>query len=371
MRALRGLIISENQELRERVQELLDQSGLVEPALVLSRYPQQAESAGHIRLARPDVAFLVIDRIPVALDFIRELDAACPGAMTIAISHLDDPRALTELMRAGVRDFVAAPINPAKFDDAVRRVLSEHVNKPYEPSQEPLITFWPSRGGSGTSTLACNVSRSLAGRGNLRVLLADLDICAGLSRYVFEIAPTCSLMELAELGQGLDPDTWTRCVTETDSLHVLYGGKQEIRTRFAPHYMRDLVRYAAQRYSAILVDLPVTLESYALELLRRSRRILLVTTCEVPSLGVTREKLEYLSDMDLHSRTGILLTLGPFGAAPNLAHLQAYLGAPIDAVFDFSEKKVRQCLSSGTAIDERTVLGRQVNEFATELATLF
>lgn len=371
MRPLRGLIVSESDELRARVEECLEDTGLVEPALVLTHYPEAFEAGGQIRLTRPDVAFLVIDRIPPALAFIRELDAACPSAAIIAVSRLNDPRALTELMRAGVRDFITAPINKLKFNDAIHRLVRDYNEKAFEPATEPLITFWPSRGGSGASTLACNVSRALATDDRLQVLLADLDVCAGLSRYVFQALPSCSLIELAELGQPLDRFSWTRCVSETDTLHVLYGGKQDVKTPFSPQYVRELVRFASERYSAILVDLPATLDGYALELLRRSRRIQLVTTCEAPSLAITREKLEYLAGMDLHTRTGVLLTIGPGGAAPSLSDLQAYLGAPIDGLFDFSERKVRENLSEGAPIDPRSVLGRQVGEFAADLATLF
>lgn len=370
MRSLRGLIVSEDSELRGRVSDLLDETGLIEPALVLSQYPTRMEGGSHIRLTRPDVAFLVIDRIPAALDFIREMDATIPGAAIVAISRLEDPRALAELMRVGVRDFVAAPINRGKFHDAVRRIVDQHNATAYEPTPEPLVTFVPSRGGSGTSTLACNIAQAVARNAESPVLMADLDLFAGLSRYLFQITPTCSLAELAEFGQLPDEHNWTRCVMEIDNLHILFGGRQDVRQPITPAYIRELLQYAAERYSALVVDLPVTMDGFALELLRRSRRILLVTTSEVPSIGLAREKLEYLSGMDLHTRTSVLLTLCPGGAAPSLSDLQAYLGAPIDGVFDFTEKKVRQSLGEGLLIDRRTALGHQIEQFAQDLSAL-
>lgn len=370
MRPLRGLIVSENPDLRGRVRELLDETGLIDATMALPKYPDSSEGGGQIRLARPEVAFLVIDRIPSAIEFIRELQSAAPRAAIIAISRLEDVRALTELMRAGIRDFVAAPINKAKFHDAVRRVLEQHTDIASEPVPDPVLAFWPSRGGCGTSTLACNISHALSQERGSEVLLADLDVSAGLSRYLFELAAGCSLAELAALGQMPDQHNWGRCVVTLGNLHVLYGGRQDLRAPFTPQYIRELFRYASSRFSSILVDLPVTVDGYALEVLRAARRILLVTTAEIPAIGLAREKLEYLSGMDLHTRTGVLLTTGPGGAAPGLAELQAYLGAPIDAVFDFSEKKVRQCLTQGTLVDRRTVLGRQVARFAQELSML-
>jgi pilus assembly protein CpaE len=370
MRPLRGLIVSESADLRGRVCELLNETGLVEPSMVMQSYPDRMEGGGKIRLTRPEVAILVINRIPTVLEFVKELESAAPGAAIIAISRLEDPRALTELMRVGVRDFVAAPINKNKFHDALRRVVEQHSDYAFESAPDPVIAFWPSRGGSGTSTLACNLSHALARRDGAEVLLADLDVCAGLSRYMFEMTPSCSLAELAALGQMPDQFNWLRCVVTIGNLHVLYGGKQDVCPPFAPQYVRELFRYASSRFSSILVDLPGTLDGYALEVLRSARRILLVTTAEIPAIGLAREKLEYLSGMDLHTRTSVLLTVGPGGAAPSLSELQAYLGAPIDAVFDFSEKKVRHSLSQGSLVDARTALGRQISEFAQELSML-
>jgi hypothetical protein len=133
--------------------------------------------------------------------------------------------------------------------------------------------------------------------------------------------------------------------------------------------MRLLLEFVASRYTAICADLTGGMETYALELMRRSRRILLVSTTEGPSLALAQEKLEFLRTMDLLPRTGVALTLCPDAPAPRLEELQQYLGAPITGVFDFGEKKVRQCLSEGALIDRKTSLGRQIGEFTLALRT--
>jgi hypothetical protein len=103
------------------------------------------------------------------------------------------------------------------------------------------------------------------------------------------------------------------------------------------------------------------------ELLRRARRILLVSTTEAASLDMAREKVLFLANMDLLPRVGTLLTLCPGAQAPNLPEAQAYLGAPVEAVFDFGEKRVRQSLAEASLIDGKTGLGRQLDQYAREL----
>lgn len=101
-----------------------------------------------------------------------------------------------------------------------------------------------------------------------------------------------------------------------------------------------------------------------MELLRCSRRILLVSTTELASVHMAREKLQFLSTMDLLPRVTALLTQCHDAPAPSVPETQAYLGVPIEGVFDFGEKKVRKSLAEGSLIDAKTNLGRQLDQFS-------
>lgn len=369
MRVLRGLIISEEAALRERILELLRENGQVEPSLVLSHYPARAEAGRQLRIARPDVVLLVIDRLNTVIDFLRELEFTSPAAAVVGISRLQDPRALTELMRMGVRDHVAAPLNRLKFQDAIQRVVYHFSEATQRIPADPLVTFVPARGGSGTSTLACNISNAMASVPGSRVLLADLDVASGLSRFLFRMTPSCSLGEILSSGQALDRHTLARCVVLADNLHIICGGPANPRNPFTPYQMRSLLELLGPDYSTLCVDLTGSMETYALELMRRSRRILLVCTSETPSIELAREKLLFLKTLDLQSRAGVILTLRPESGQANHQQLEEYLDAPVEATFDFSEKRVRQCLNEGTLIEPKTSLGRQIAQFANQLSS--
>ncbi len=369
MRPLRGLIICEDAALRERIAELLTETGQVEQSLVLSHYPGQAEAGRQLRIARPDVVLVVIERLNAVIEFLREMEFTCPTAAVVGISRLQDPRALTELMRIGVRDHIAAPINRQRFQDAIQRVVYQFSEAAHRVLTEPLVSFVPVRGGSGTSTLACNISHAMAARPGSRVLLADLDVSAGLSRFLFRMTPSCSLGELLASGQTIDRHTLSRCIVTAGNLHVVCGGPANPRQPFTAYQMRSLLELIGSGYSALCIDLTGSMETYALELMRRSRRILLVCTSEVPSIELAREKLRFLETLDLRSRASILLTLCPESGQANHQQLQKYLGVPVQATFDFGERRVRQSLSEGSLIEPKTTLGRQIAQFASELSS--
>jgi pilus assembly protein CpaE len=369
MRSLRGLIVCEDPELRTRIQDLLREGGEVEPALVLDRYPGRLETARHLNLCRPDIALLVIDRLPSVLEFLKQLESSTPVIPVIGISRLQDPRALAELMRLGMRDCVAAPLNKIRFDEAIHRIASQFNEVIHRLPVDPLVSFVPSRGGSGTSTLACNISYSMASLPDSHVILVDLDTTSGLSRFVFRLTPAFSFGEQVESGCVLDSQGWSKCVVAADQLDVIHGGRLNPRQTFTANQMTQFLASVSGRYSAICADLTGGMETYSLELLRRSRLILLVSTTDAPSIQMAREKLAFLATLDLLPRIRILLTLNPKAVAPNVSQMQATLGIPVQAVFDFGEERVRRCLQEPSLIPRKTLLGRQISQFSQELKT--
>lgn len=366
MRSLRGLIICEDPELRKRVQDLLTEGRQVDPTVILSRYPERFEALRHLNLCRPEVVLLVIDRLPAVLEFLVQLDATDPGIPVIGISRLRDARALAELMRLGMRDYVAAPVNAIRFHEAIHRIASQF-NKVSGTCLEPLVSFVPSRGGSGTSTLACNISLTMSSMPDAHVVLADLDTTSGLSRFLFKLTPTSSFGELVESGCALTSQNWRQCVVTTGQLDVIHGGRLNPRQVFTAHHITQLLASVSGRYTAICADLTGAMESYSIELLRRSRYILLVSTTEPPSLQLAREKLDFLGTLGLLTRTKVLLTRGPGSSAPNTPVVEAKFGMPVESVFDFREDGVQRCLREASLIQSNTQLGRQIAQFSQQL----
>ena len=367
MRSLRGLIICEDPELRARVQELLRENGEVEPTLVLQRYPERFEAARQIRLCRPEVVLLAIERLQPVVEFMKELDGVNEGVQAVGISRLQDPRALTELMRYGIRDCIAAPLNRAKFHDAIHRVAYYHKDAAGRLPRDPMISFLPARGGSGSSTLACNVANVLSHMRGNRVLLADFDTTSGLSRFLFNITAATSLGDYLDQGSNYGGDDWRQFIVPVDHLHIIHTGRVNPRVKLTPFHMRMMLEHAAPAYNVMCSDLTGAMETYCLELLRRSRRIVLVTTTEIPSIGLARDKVDFLGGLDLAGRVGVVLTVSPGAVQPHVSHIQRYIGAPVEAVMDFGEKKVRQQLAEGRLLDHRTALGRQIEQYAKDL----
>jgi pilus assembly protein CpaE len=363
---LRGAIICEEQSLLGRIESMIEEAGNVNIVNRLNHYPQPMEAARLIRLSRPEVVFLVVDSVPKTLEFVEELQVTASGTPVIAISRVSDPRALTELMRFGVREFLTLPLSRHRLHETIRRTMETSAARQSDTGAENLYCFLPARGGAGTSTLACNLSHALAQGSGKRILLADFDIASGLSRYLLKLNTDCSLGDLAGSGSYLDQLTWQKSIGHAGPLDVLNAGRS--RAAFRPIEIRRILEFALPKYDLVCADLSGNMEMYSLELLRAAREIFLVSTIEAPSMDMAKEKIAFLTSLELGERVQVVLTVTPEGSPPQAAQAEKHLGAPIVSILDYSEKRVRKSLIEGSLIDRRSRLGRQIAHLAGRLS---
>lgn len=364
---LRAFIICDDQELRGRIHTAIDEVGNIQFTHELDHYPEPMEAARLLRLCRPEVVFLVVDSIPKTLEFMTELHAIARGTPVIAISRLCDPRALSELMRFGVREFLTVPLNRLKLQDTVRRVIETAANRSVDKHADNLYCFLPAKGGAGTSTLACNLSYALSQTPDLNVLLADFDVPSGLSRYLLKLNSNCSLRDLAEHGSYLDEITWEKSIAHAERLHVLHAGKLNPRTNITPVQIRQILTFALPKYDVVCADLSGNLEMYSLELLGNAKEIFVVSTNQAPSIDMAKEKIAFLASLDLGSRVRAIMTITPDAGVPPVARLERHLNAPIVNVVDFTEKRVRESLADGCLVDPKSNLWKQILKMARDM----
>ncbi len=364
MRSLRAWIVCEDADLRGRIEELLRERREVETTQVLSHYPLGCETARRLAVSVPDLVLLAIERVQAITEFLRDLNASVPGVPVIGISRVLDSRALAELMRLGVRDCVAVPLQRIPFRHALQRVLYDYKEADQRARAGPLICFLPARGGSGASTLACNVSARMAASPGARVLLADLDLVSGLSRFIFRLTPASSIMDALARSPAMDTFNWEQCIAQAGPLGILHRGALGQGQSLQARHVADLIGWARGHFTAVCADMTGGMEAYSIELLRRARTILLVCSGEGPALELAKEKLDLLAQFDLRQRTRVLITVGPgWGSAAPATGITT----PVSEPFDFGERRVQECVARGVLIDRSTNLGRRIERLAADL----
>ena len=194
------------------------------------------------------------------------------------------------------------------------RAFFEHGSgSPLKSERAPgtVVSFVPAHGESRAGVVAKQLSRTLTEGLGGAVLLASFD-----SRGY-------SLMERDARLRGV----WTATpggafVNEEEGLETLDARETSARQARAAYWIM-----LARKYQVVCADLTGARPAHALEVLRASDAIFLVTDSDRPSIEGVLEKTEWLRSIDLMERVGLLLRRSPGGL--NADEVEEVTGLPV------------------------------------------
>ena len=365
----RVLLIGGDEDLRRRTQALLFEIGHVSNISLLDHMPGEMEVGRVLQLNQPHVVIVVVTSMQSVIEFMQRLEVHAPSTSVIAMSQFQDQRTVRELMLAGVKGFIPIPMVRGVFVDVVRRVFDLISSEGQFEALPNLFSFLPGRGGSGTSLLACHFGTFLAEQvdEDEKVLLIDLDLASGLSKFLFERTNAYTLIEMIETGVPLNHLYWNQFVAHHGDLDVITGGRYNPRHPVGPVQVKQLLECAKDRYGIICADLTGNTESYSLEIMRRSTRIFMVTTADPASIRLSQERFQFLERLGLGKRVGVLLNRFANHASLAAGRVSTEIGAPVLAEFDFDDRKVQDSIRNGELFDPNTNAARQIRKMSAKL----
>jgi pilus assembly protein CpaE len=362
---LRGAIISPNPGLAELLTTRLKEVGGVDVVRCLNRYPGETELPRFLRGSAPEVVFLSVEDMAQAATAAAAIESFVPGTQLVAIHGQVDSQLLLELMRVGIREFLAAPFDRQDVYDALRRAADALDKRPLSmDTSDHIYAFLPSKPGVGTTTLAVNFAGALARRPDYNALLADFDLNSGLVGFMLKLGQGYSTVDAAENSSRLDETLWPQMVTSMGRLDVLHAGHMNPSYRIEPSQVRRVLDYARRNYKAICVDLSGNMERYSVEVLHEATRIFLVCTPEIPSLHLAREKLNFLRGLEIGNNVSILLNRAQKRGSIPLPEIERLLGRKVLMAFPNDYTGVHRALTMGTFVRHSSDLGKAFDVLA-------
>jgi pilus assembly protein CpaE len=362
---LKGAIICPDEELCQKLEELLEGMGVVSLIRSIPRYPNANELIRTLRANAPQVLFLSVESLSRALEIVAAAEAQLPGVQVIAVNRTADPGTLLEAMRSGIREFVTLPFDRKIMMEALSRVKEILDRRPIQMENTDLVfSFLPAKPGVGATTIAANTAMAVSRLPEQRSLLLDLDLSSGMIRFLLQLDNTFSIMDAAERSLQMDENMWPQLVSTLGSLDVVHSGRMNPDKRMEGTHVRHIVDFARRNYRAVFLDLSGNLERYSVEAMHESKKIFLVVTPEVPSLHLAREKLQYLRMMDLSDRVAILLNRCQKRAVISSSQVEDLLQQPVLMSFANDYQGVHRAMTAGKAVDTGSELGKQFAELA-------
>ena len=365
---LRGAIICPDPELTTNLDQALLVNGRIGIVRAMDHYPDSIELSRMLRASAPQIVFLSTEAVSATAELIKLIENYAPGVQIVAISRRSDPNTLIELMRAGVREFLAMPFGTQAVCEAVANCEGMLRKRPPAfDSSDLVVSFLPSKAGVGTSTIAVNVALALSRVAETRVGLADLDLSSGLLRFLLKLDTEHGVADALEHATEMDEHLWPQLVTPIGSLDVLHAGRLNPNLRIEPTQVRRLTEFMRRCYRAICFDLSGNLERYAIEVLHESKRIFLVCTPEIPSLHLAREKYAFLKTLNLEGRISVLLNRVTKRPVITAQQIEQILGLPVLMSLPNDYEGVGRAVTSGQSVDPKSTLGREYARLATAL----
>ena len=164
-----------------------------------------------------------------------------------------------------------------------------------------MVSFTPSAGGVGNSTLAIETAIQLVrdkSNKSAKVALVDLDFQSSHVCDYLDIAPKFQFEEIVGAPDRLDDHLLSAFISHHSSgLDVLAASRSRFHARdLSVEALSALFDRMAQRYATIIIDLPLSVHSWTLPLLAASKGILVTGLNTIPGLRQIEETLRALRE---------------------------------------------------------------------------
>jgi pilus assembly protein CpaE len=256
--------------------------------------------------SRPDLV-LVQTSTPQDFEALEQLAAAHPEVDHVLVSSTLEPEILMRAMRAGVREVLRTPCEPAAVVAAAVAAKGRLMRK--RPSQPPpavgpagqVLTLVSCKGGSGTTFVAANLAHLLTQAGRRRVALIDLNLQFGdAALFVSDGRGNSHVADVARHIDRLDADLLRSSMREvTPGLWVLAAPDDPAQgVDVTREHVRQIVELAREMHDHVVIDAGRALSPVTLQALDMADRIYPVLQLTLPFLRDGRRLREVFQSLD-------------------------------------------------------------------------
>jgi pilus assembly protein CpaE len=322
-------------------------------------------------LANPGVKqspVLVVDlrdesQIPPAL---AQLKRHHPSTGVLLVASKLDPALMLEAMRAGVNEFVTAPVTVPELQAAVKRLLGHLA----PATRGEIFAFIGAKGGVGATTVAVNTATALAKLSPESTLLIDLNVACGDAAVFLGAEPRFSVMDALENVQRLDTAYFSGLVVRSKGgLDLLGAAARPVTRNFDPARIRTLLDFASQTHQYTVLDVPRS-DSAALDSLEMATRIVLVVNQELATVRNASRTAATLKQRYGPARVAMVLARTDRRAEIGLEDVERTVGLEISYMIPSDYRLALQAMNKGRPIvlDGANELAVAFTAFARQLA---
>lgn len=314
----------------------------------------------------PEIVLVVLPPNPeISLLVVRALRQRI-GARVLVVGPAIDTKLVLRAIREGASEYLDQADLASELAGAIaRRDTCERVG--------PVIAVLTPGGGSGGSTIACNMAIALAQKYNSCALF-DMNLETGDLAPLLNLKPAYTLTDLCQNVDRLDLSLLKGCLVQHSSGVQLLAAPARISdaTRITPAAIELVLSLAVRHFPFVVVDLD---HSYRLEqqaAMRQANVLILVMRLDFISLRNTRRTLDFFQECGF-LRERVRLVANRCGQSGEISAAQAEesLGIKISHYIPEDQKAVTRASNNGEPVvlqAPTSKIARAMVELATSLA---
>lgn len=300
---------------------------------------------------KPDFIFLSLDPSnTLDLDVLEKIHQGSGQARIIILGGTQDANQILQFFRYGASEYIHKPVRMEELIAAMERLYTKQSVDTKEESG-CVIGVWGSRGGCGTTTIACNLAHIL--QKSFKTLLIDMNLQQGDLSVYLDIKPAYTMQELFESLNRMDSTligNFTTHVNERLSLLLLpiHGIPQNGREL----EVERVIEIVRREYELVILDLGRD-PSPANRLFSILDKLYLVTTQNLPSLYLAAQKIQWLQEVG-HDQATIELVVNGYDRRSDitLRHIAKTLNIPTVHCIRHDEATVNKAMNTGKSLEE-------------------
>jgi pilus assembly protein CpaE len=332
-----------------------------------------------VQRSKPDLVLIDVSVLHQTLqEVIAKLRSAAPRSMIVALNTTGVTGPVLECFRAGVDEYLFPPLAEG-LKRALERGRKERRKSDSGKPEGKTIAFLSAKGGCGATTLACHVAVELSRLNQTpdavdrrrHVLLADLDVSAGMVAFLMKSASPYSIVDALSNVHRLDASYWKALVSngipglEVISAPNSMGARQEPKAE----EIRHVLEFARKQYEWTVADAGRGIGESTMTAMESADQTCVVTTPEIPALQQTRQILQRLLDGGYkQERIRLIVNRVPKRSGIRPEELPKMLGIPLYAAFPECYAELHEAYSQGQLLRPGTVLGEYMGRLARKLA---
>lgn len=333
--------------------------------------PDWAAFLDRIERVRPDVIMLDVTRLREPLeDVVRKIRSTSVTPAVFALHTTADSTAILAALRAGAAEYLHPPLH-----EPLKAAL-ERLSQARETSREgrravgKTVGFVSAKGGCGATTLACHVATLLPRLVRTKVLLADLDLQAGLVAFLAKAKSPYSVADAVNNLQRLDQSFWHGLISNgIPDLEILTAPQSPGAKQVLAPQLKQVLAFARSQYGWSVLDLGRNLTGTTLSMLDLVDETYVVTTHEVPALHQAKQMIRYLVESGYpQSNIRLILNRLPKRLDVTLDEIEQMLGLSIFATLVNDYQALQEAYVEGRLVSDDSHLGKSFARLARKIA---